>query len=126
VKRLRLLVLLALAACWLPATSHCAMEAAQLFEAACCEDGGAATGGDDCQGDLGCAWESAVTTQSWTPLLLKLPLLACLCLACGLFALSLRPTEASRTEILPEPPLWIPSWQFARRTALPVRAPALA
>jgi hypothetical protein len=124
VNRLRVFVLIALAACWLPATLHCALEAAEIVPSHCCDSPDAGAAPDDCQDEMCCAWESAFAHPVAAPLL-KAPDAAFVCtLSAAMLVDPLSPVIESPIAP-PSPPIWLPAWQFEHRTALPVRAPAL-
>lgn len=118
--RLTALLLLAF---WLPATEHCALEAAGVIATLCHDDGGAAA--QSCADD-GCATlESAhyrVTlhlVQAAPPVLQDHVAALALALASPTLALALEaapPTPGRPVD-------WVPVWHFVRRTAPPSRAP---
>jgi hypothetical protein len=123
--RLRTLFVLVLAALWLPATSHCALESAALIASHCCESGSHDEPAHDAGGDLCCAWESSFVSQPAGTALVKAPFLACECLlCCSKFLLpSFVPAESVPTA--PRPADWLAIWQFEYRAAPPARAPSL-
>ena len=124
--RLHQFLVVVLLACWLPATTHCAMEAANMVPPTCCENPAApADDSDDEHGAPHCSeWENRLSAAQET-IAAKEPVLTCceflLALTCvpepDSVALTTRHEENS-------PPVWRTTWHFARRTALPVRAPA--
>ncbi len=122
VRRLRSLFAFVLLALWLPATLHCDLEAAGVElipESSACED--------QCVKDT-CPTVEGISYTKETTLLKVLPPLvptACLCL------LDLSPpllTEQNSTGKCGETPPAVEvldhTWPFARRAALPARAPA--
>jgi hypothetical protein len=126
VSRLRPFLIAALLACWLPATVHCALEAAELMDVTCCsEDFHPVTPhetSDHCNG-----WEETLATAA-DPLSVKAPsFVSCLCQLCCAVAPAL---PRATVEPLRPPPDTAPPdltrWQFEHRTALPARAPSLA
>jgi hypothetical protein len=122
---LRILSLLVLAI-WLPATEHCALEAAGVLPNSC-SDGCASSqlGGDD-----GCA---AVENAAYKPSsdALKVPtpdLFACECFFClqsisADVAHEIAPTSGASFE---RPQDWVSTWHFVRRAAPAPRAPSLS
>jgi len=123
--RLRTVFILVLAALWLPATSHCALESAALISSHCCESDSPDEPAHDAGGDLCCAWESSLATHAAGALLFKVPVTACQCLLCcaEFFRLPYRATEPV-TPVL-RPADWLVTWQFEYRAAPPARAPSL-
>ena len=123
--RFRQLVVAALLLCWLPATSHCALEAADVFDPVCCEADGATDDDHHTSSDHCGEWENKIAQLSDT-LTIKAPgLLACSCLLC---ALALNPPAATDVPARTwndAPRLGLTTWQFDHRTALPARAPSL-
>lgn len=118
------LLSLLLLATWLPATEHCALEAAGFF-AETCPDGCASTPGekDGCDTVENGAYKLSGDT-------LKVPapdLFVCVCQLC-LHQIQL---DATRELVPPSGALferphdWVSSWQFVRRAAPPSRAPTL-
>ncbi len=125
--RLRKLAALFLVALWLPATLHCQLEGLGLDALFACADQPAETAhanDDACNDDACQTIESGefVVTKSKLDLSL-LPALACVCVAC--FQHLAPPASAQeffavrQDETLPLQR----TWQFARRAALPARAP---
>jgi hypothetical protein len=127
VPRLLKIAALFLAALWLPATMHCQLESLGLDAIfACASQPDEATHADEgnCADD-GCQTVESgqiVVTKSRVDLSL-LPVLVCACTHCLLTLAPPAPaTEISATrqdEMLPLQR----TWQFARRAALPARAP---
>lgn len=123
-RRLLPLLSLLLLATWLPATEHCALEAAG-FLAETCPDGCANTPGekDGCD-----TVENGFYKLSGDTLKVPAPdLFACVCQLC-LHQIQL---DATR-ELVPlpgavfdRPQDWVSTWNFVRRTAPPSRAPSL-
>ena len=129
VKRLSRLLALLLLALWLPATLHCDLEAASLWDghedhpaAACC------SAGQGCAHD-GCdTLEGGAFRASDGTVRAPLPdLFCCFCLICTGTPALLEPVATT-----PVPTIavtardWIPTWHFVRRTAPPSRAPSSA
>jgi len=120
-------ILFALAALlWLPASAHCQLESLPGFEFFQCSIAGqtACHQSQDC-GDCGCfAVEQSQyksETQSFTLPSPDLQLVASLPLLPELSAWS---AEVSRSILTAAPPPLLKTWQFASRSALPVRAPS--
>ena len=117
------LIALLLLALWLPATLHCDLEAAGLAHPAlaCHDEHAPGAHADNCALVEGGQYHAAIA-------LLKVP--APSLLACTLCYLTLRaeppvfvpPVSPEHTD---SPPELIRVWQFARRAALPARAPTL-
>lgn len=122
--RLRMLMMFVLVASWLPATSHCALEAIELIGAHCCE-ADSDTVASDCEDELCCAFEKAAVPLATTAVTVSSPLLASACLL-HVALVAAPPPEAIDRLPDPAPAPWLHSWQFVQRTALPVRAPAPA
>lgn len=125
--RLLKLAALLLATLWLPATLHCQLESLGLDTFFACADQPAETShanGDTCLDD-GCqgieSGQFALTKSKLD--LLQLPALACVCVAC--FQQLAPPAPASEFfAVHQEKTLPLQrTWQFARRAALPARAP---
>lgn len=123
--RLRTLFVLVLAALWLPATSHCALESAALIASHCCESAAHDEPAHDAGGDLCCAWESSLVAQPAATALVKAPALACQCLLCGSESLFPSFVPAEPVPAAPRPADWLAIWQFEYRAAPPARAPSL-
>lgn len=123
-RRLLPLLSLLLLATWLPATEHCALEAAGLL-AETCPDGCAATPG----GKDGCdTVENGGYKLSGDTLKVPAPdLFICACNFCWIQI----QLDATRELVPPSGALyerphdWVASWQFVRRAAPPSRAPTL-
>jgi hypothetical protein len=127
VSRLMKLAALLLATLWLPATLHCQLESLGLDALFACADQPAETAhtnGDTCADD-GCQTiESGQFALSKSKLDLSLlPALACVCVACFQHLAPPAPapeiSAVHQDETLPLQR----TWQFARRAALPARAP---
>ena len=122
--RLSKLVALLLVALWLPATLHCRLEGLGLGAIFTCADDSAKTTGTGCTDD-GCQsledGQFALGKTRIDPAVLLL--LTCACVQCFL--------PVAPPEIAPEISAgsaedtapWQCTWQFARRAALPARAP---
>ncbi|MSU73039.1 MAG: hypothetical protein EXS43_11985 [Opitutus sp.] len=122
--RLFPLVALLLLAGWLPATQHCALEAAGLLTTTCAEDCS-----DEARGQDGCATvEDGLYKPAGNLTKVGAPNFHLgargLCLAC--IQEQILFLHARTPRIAVELPLdWVPVWQFARRAAPPPRAPSL-
>lgn len=116
-----------LLAFWLLATQHCGLEAAGLFDSHGDQPAGCCQATDGCRGD-GCrAIEGGEFRPDGSSVKIATPqLTACLCLACGSFALHAPEFElaATPTEILERPRDWVSTWHFVQRAALSPRAPS--
>ena len=123
-RRLLPLLSLLLLATWLPATEHCALEAAG-FLAETCPDGCAATPGekDSCDTVENGAYKLSGDT-------LKVPAPDLFTCACNFCWIQIQ-LDAKRELVPPSGALferphdWVSSWQFVRRAAPPSRAPTL-
>ena len=129
VSRLRKLVALAVLALWLPATLHCALEAAGFEIVFVCHDHetGAASDGhctdDACHALEGAAFKPAANTAT-----LPLPAL-CACLLCFVApppAIDLTAPVTGVSELVAAPPEVARTWHFVARAAPSPRAPSLA
>jgi len=129
VSRLLKLAALLLATLWLPAALHCQLEGLGLGTLFACADQpaeAAHANGDGCTDD-GCqtieSGQFALTKSKLD--LSQLPALACVCVAC--FQLLAPPAPAPEFfAVHQEKTLPLRrTWQFARRAALPARAPSL-
>lgn len=120
---LRRIVALAVLAVWLPATLHCALEAAGLDEWFGCHEEAAHDTShctdDACHAVEGLAYKPDVAPVKVPP---PAPALLCHCLLCLAPSFALPATEPPTAP--PEPPALVRSWQFARRAAPPARAPS--
>jgi hypothetical protein len=123
-RRLLPLLSLLLLAMWLPATEHCALEAAGLIKETCPEGCASTTEAKD-----GCdSVENGAYKLSGDALKIPAPyLFVCACHFC-LVQIQL---DATRELVPPSGALferphdWVSSWQFVRRAAPPSRAPTL-
>lgn len=126
--RLLRLTAFVLLACWLPATSHCALEAAGLLPTAltCPDDDACADqgqcGADACEQVEGMPYKQSVTlltiaapAECTHPFLAYLPVVSP-----GILIATARP-EAGRGQ---EPQDWLVCWTFTHRAAPPSRAPS--
>ncbi len=123
-RRLLPFLSLLLLATWLPATEHCALEAAGVLSNTCsdgCSDKPGQADGCD-------TVENGAYKLSGDTLKVPAPdLFACVCHLC------LHQIQSDATcELVPafgalheRPRDWVPSWQFVRRAAPPSRAPTL-
>jgi hypothetical protein len=121
------LAALLLATLWLPATLHCQLEGLGLDTLFACADQPAETAHANADGctDDGCqsieSGQFAITKSKLD--LSQLPALACVCVACFQHLVPAAPAPeifaVHQDETLPLQR----TWQFARRAALPARAP---
>jgi len=127
VPRLTKLTALLLVALWLPATLHCQLEKVGLDALFACADQTEQAGQ---AGDGTCTDDGCQTVESGQILIAKsrvdlnlLPALACACHLCLFHVAPPVPAPeifaAHQDEMLPVQR----TWQFARRAALPARAP---
>ena len=112
-----------LLALWLPATLHCALEAADLknpflTHAESHHDGHPA---DEVMHPL-----DQLAYKAETPSLIISPPIAALVIQMLVVPPPVELSGAKRLPSVAEPPGLIPSWSFARRAALPARAPDFA
>jgi hypothetical protein len=122
VPRLRSFVALLLLALWLPATLHCSFEAAGFDELFGCHEEAASTKdhctGDSCQPLEGFAYKSDSALLKVSPPVPDF---------CSVWPISLSPPFArlATGSVMTgaEAPSLSRPWQFARRAALPARAP---
>lgn len=123
---LRTLSAVVLLLIWMPATTHCAMEAADLLpeESGCDSAHGCETKcvADNCQ----------QVEDSFQPRASELDSLAApelTCLGSVVYALLLDASPPSEGDVRPGVPRpaepWIVTWNFERRAALPARAPSI-
>lgn len=117
---------LLLVALWLPATQHCALEAAGLIPTTCQDE----QSGDTKNGASGgCdTVESGAYKISSDVIKAPVPDMAvCACFLCLHFALIDARVEPVFFPVgaSDRPPDWVTTWQFTRRAALPSRAPSL-
>lgn len=126
VHRLRQLVALAVLTLWLPATLHCALEAAGFEIVFVCHDHDAQDASDHhctddaCHALEGAAFKPAANTAVLTP-----PAL-CACLLCFVappLAIDLTPPSGISDRIV-APPEVARTWHFVARAAPPPRAPS--
>jgi len=122
--RLRAIITAVLLVLWMPATSHCALEAVDLLQ----QSQGCANAAD-CAGDACRVVESGFLKQTNLATKIVAPDLSTwllsLCLQIG--APTTLVSVANFSQGVPvEPQGWVVSWSFEQRTALPARAPSLA
>ncbi len=125
---LRRLIALAVLAVWLPATLHCALEAAGFEGVFSCADGHETGAHDESPRDAcdvveGAAFKPAANTAALTP---PVP---CACLPCfvaPLSAIDLTPPATGVSEFVAAPPEVARTWHFVARAAPSPRAPALS
>ena len=127
---LKTIWVVALALLWVPITSHCQLESIPSLTAllACCdhEEAAAPHEDQDCEQDACASVESGdYRTQEHEPLLVS-PDRTTVAVAAAVVALSSLPDEISLGILTTAPPEQHHTWQFAFRTALPVRAPSFA
>ena len=127
---LKTIGVIALALLWVPITSHCQLEAIPSLTAllACCGHEETATPHEDqdCEQDACASVESGgYRTQEHEPLLVSPDYIA-IKVSAGVVALNSLPDEVSLGILTTAPPEQHHTWQFAFRTALPVRAPSSA
>ena len=127
---LKTIWVVALALLWVPITSHCQLESIPSLTAllACCEheETSAPHEDQDCEQDACASVESGdYRTQEREPLLV-IPDHISIEVAVVVVELSSVPDKISLSILTPAAPKQDHIWQFAFRTALPVRAPSLA
>lgn len=127
---LKTIWVVALALLWVPITSHCQLESIPSLTAllACCEheDASAPHEDQDCEQDACATVESGdYRTQEHDPLFVAPDLVASE-IAATVTELGSLPDKVSLGILATAPPGQHHIWQFAFRTALPVRAPSLA
>lgn len=116
-----------LLALWLPATQHCTLEAAGLIapEAEHAETSSCCDTDERCSHD-GCGLvENGLIKTADASFKVPAPdLSVCLCFLCVQLVLPAAPDAPAVPVTAAEHPLdWLPTWQFERRAAPPVRAP---
>ena len=119
-------LLFALLALWLPATLHCKLEAAGVFEDHCTDEGSPGTDAG-CTNDACPTIEDALFKDSAVKLTVAAPAECHLPDYCTLlFALDRPVVEPalSSSRHVPPPELRV-AWQFLTRAAPPARAPSL-
>jgi hypothetical protein len=124
-------VALLLALAWVPINAHCLLESVPGLEfVRCCADAEApspAPVGDPCKDDGCCTVESSHYQVPREETAASLLLLAILVEVCPVIPEGVTLSEVATGDPPAFPPPELPSsWQFALRTALPVRAPSLA
>jgi len=128
VRHFRNIVFTLAAFLWLPASAHCQLESLPglaFFQCAVDEQSGCDPG-KDC-GDCGCfAVEKAQYKSEQLHLTIPAPDLLPVLFAPLLPPSNTLPAEVSLGILPTAPPPLLKAWQFAFRTALPVRAPSLA
>jgi hypothetical protein len=117
---------LVLAFAWAPITWHCSLEVLPVldFLACCAHDEAAAPHQDsDCDED-GCAVVESGNYKTQDEQIVVVPPQL---VSWFVHVVPARPTdETSQSVLATSPPEELRTWQFALRTALPVRAPSLA
>lgn len=113
---------------WLPASAHCHLESIpglDFFQCAV-DDQPACDPGRDCD-DCGCfALEKSQYNSTQIRLTIPLPVLQLVLFMPSPPLAAVLPVEVSLGFLATSPPRLLQAWQFAFRTALPVRAPSLA
>lgn len=128
VKRVYAIIALALAVIWMPATSQCMLEYAELMpECSCCDESPMGEPEEpseegDCVfcGELGIAGASKDDKKVQFPVLV----LALLFHACSEIPGDNADAASSFVPVAPPPEIPV-GWQFAFRAALPSRAPSI-
>lgn len=119
--RLRALITAVLLVLWMPATSHCALEATGLLQES------QACAANDCGGDSCKSVEGSLLKQTNQMAKVKAPdLNVCLLALCLQIAAPVTIDSVSDFSLgVPvEPQGWVVSWTFEQRTALPANAPS--
>ena len=128
VRHFRNIVFTLAAFLWLPASAHCQLESLpglELFQCAMDEQPGC-NPSQDC-GDCGCfAVEKSQYNTTQLRLTIPAPVLQPVCFTSLLPWADTWPAQVSPGILTASPPQLCQTWQFASRTALPVRAPSLA
>jgi hypothetical protein len=126
---LKTILVVALAFLWVPITSHCQLETIPSLTAllGCCdhEDTEAPHQDNDCEEDSCASVESGSYRTQEHALLVIVPDVSANTLQIAVTELSDLPDEVSLGVLTTEPPEQRHVWQFAFRTARPVRAPSL-
>ncbi len=122
----RQLLVWLMVACWLPATLHCAMDQASLFDSApaCCDHEEAQSSDDRSCSEHCDVFDRAFNKVSGENLSPAAPVL--LALADWLTPIDLKPAEmpVGLCRAATAPPELARTWQFVARAALPPRAPS--
>jgi hypothetical protein len=120
-------LLFALLALWLPATLHCKLEAAGVFDAHCSEEQTAQAGGEDCTDDVCPTVEQGLYKDSSATVAVAAPAECHVPDCCSLLlALDRLATEPALSPVRHAPPSELTvRWQFITRAAPPARAPSL-
>lgn len=126
--RVRRIIAFALLALWLPATMHCALEAAGINSAAPCTEGCRSTDHHDVPRDACDVVESgAFKPAADTATILPPALLACrLCFVFLTAPTASLPPPVGVSDRIVSPPEVARTWHFTARAALPARAPSFA
>jgi hypothetical protein len=124
-RRFSRLLSLVLLAVWLPATQHCALEAAGVLPRFSCDDD--CIPGVPCTTDDCASLESALFKTSNTLLTAPAPHVRDFTsFLCAVLVPPLLDEETASPSFVHEgPPDWVADWHFVRRDAPPSRAPAL-
>ena len=125
-RRFKNLVFALAALLWLPVSVHCQLEAVPGLEFLRCSDEAPTSqpASKDCS-DC-CAVEKSQYRAEQVRLNLPMPELLPLCFAPALSASETDPVQVFVGVRTAVPPQLLKTWQFASRTALPVRAPSVA
>ena len=121
------ILILLMAIYWFPITQHCTLEAVGVIPTTCPNEPG---GCDKQNGDPdGCdVVENGAYKISSDVVKAPVPdLTVCACFLCLYFAHYVAPVETVFIPVatIDRPLDWVTTWQFARRAALPSRAPSL-
>jgi len=113
---------------WLPVSAHCQLETVPGFEfLACLTESACHDNQSSGRGDSGCcAVEKSQYKSEQFRLTLPSPDLLPMALTPMLPPANSLPDEVSLGILTAAPPQLLKTWQFASRTALPVRAPSIA
>ncbi|MEO6244096.1 MAG: hypothetical protein ABIQ12_01565 [Opitutaceae bacterium] len=121
---LRRIIALAMLAAWLPATLHCAIEAAGLDQWLGCHDE-AAHDASHCTDDACHAIEGVAYKPDAAPIQVPVPSLTLVCHSLICVAVSAERSAPTPVVAPPvEPPRLLQRWHFVRRAAPSARAPA--
>jgi len=130
VRQLKTILILLLAALWLPASNHCRLEIVSGLEFISCASGAdtpeSGCGGGDCAEDACALLESGDWRQPESLQLPSAPQWVAIVIE-AIAHTDFAPTDSSAQLVSIFPPPELPKvWQFHSRTALPPRAPDCA